>query len=236
CPQDAKPDGVSQTREARTASLPSWAGQAPDWRAVAPAKEAAGVERIRPSRALEEGTRQAVPASPLGGALGRAREQAMSRGTIIHALLEHLPDLAPGARHDAALRFLAAHDEVAGEAVAVAAKVLALLDDPGLAPLFGPGSRAEVPLAGVVAGREIAGIIDRLAVGEEVIWLADYKTDREPPMGGDVPAAYLAQLAAYRAVLGQIYPGREIRAVLVWLEAARGMDVPGEWLDAAAMA
>ncbi len=236
-PQLAPPDRVAGVSARVSAVPPGWAGQAPDWRALAPAKEAAGLERIRPSRAVEEVARRHLPVSPLGAARGSARERAMSRGTIIHALLEHLPDLAPDQRRAAALRFLAGHDEVAAEAGEIADKVLALLDDPALAPLFGPGSRAEVPLAGVVRGREIAGIIDRLAVCEEVIWLADYKTDRAPPQGLDgVPGAYLAQLAAYRAVLGQIYPGRTCRVVLVWLESARGMDVPGEWLDDAAMA
>ena len=40
------------------------------------------------------------------------------------------------------------HGLPAGEAATLAAEVLAILAHPDLAPLFGPGSRAEVPLTG----------------------------------------------------------------------------------------
>jgi len=33
-----------------------------------------------------------------------------------------------------------------------------------------------------------------------------------------VPASYLAQMAAYRAILRQIYPKRAIELVLVWTD------------------
>ena len=55
------------------------------------------------------------------------------------------------------------------------------LDDPALAGLFGPGSRAEIPLAGIIGDVEIGGLVDRLAVTEDCVTLADFKTDRAPP-------------------------------------------------------
>ena len=52
------------------------------------------------------------------------------------------------------------------------------MSDSRFAPLFGPGSRAEVPLSGEVNGQLIAGQIDRLLVCDEEVTVLDYKSDR----------------------------------------------------------
>jgi ATP-dependent helicase/nuclease subunit A len=111
--------------------------------------------------------------------------------------------------------------------------VASILENPTLAPLFGPESRAEVPLAGVVADVEIGGLVDRLAVTDQTIFVADYKTDRAPPTAPEaIPAAYLSQLAAYSAILGDIFPGRAILCTLIWTETATPMAVPPAMLAA----
>jgi ATP-dependent helicase/nuclease subunit A len=193
-----------------TAPLPRWAGAAPDWVAVPPAKEDQKPERIVPSRAMEDGVKKTLATSPL--AVPVARAAALEKGVAVHALLQHLPDLPVEAREDAARRHCAAE----GLDEDVAAQVLGILGNPGLAALFGPGSRAEVPLAGVAGGAEIGGIIDRLAVTEAEVVIADYKTDRAPPAA--VPEKYAAQLNAYRAVLAQIYPDKPVRCLIVWTQ------------------
>jgi ATP-dependent helicase/nuclease subunit A len=56
------------------------------------------------------------------------------------------------------------------------------------------------------------------------VLVIDYKTDRLPPATADeVPAAYLRQMATYRALLRQIYPGREVRCALLWTAEPRLM-------------
>ena len=129
----------------------------------------------------------------------------------MHALLQHLPDLPPKARQDAARRYLANDAALSAEAESLCEAVMTILNDPALAPLFAPGAQAEVPLAGVLGDVEIAGIVDRLAV-TDAVWLADYKTDRQPPARPeDIPVKYLQQLAAYRAILAEIFrPGKFI--------------------------
>ncbi len=73
----------------------------------------------------------------------------------------------------------------------------------------------------------ITGQVDRLLVAEDHILVADYKSGRPAPVAGSAtPAVYLAQMAGYCAVLRAIFPGREVRAALlftdgpdlVWLE------------------
>ncbi|MDX1581658.1 MAG: PD-(D/E)XK nuclease family protein, partial [Alphaproteobacteria bacterium] len=107
------------------------------------------------------------------------------------------------------------------------------LHHPGFAPLFGPSSRAEVAVSGLVGALPVSGQIDRLAVEEERVLIVDYKTNRPPPSTPqEVAPLYLRQLAAYRALLARIYPDREISCALLWTDAAVLMEIPPALLDA----
>src|SRR5262249_36419463 len=111
-------------------------------------------------------------------------------------------------------------------------ETLAVLDDPAFAPLFGPDSRAEVPLVGRLGELVVSGQIDRLAVTERAVLILDYKTNRPPPTRlADVPPVSLAQLATYRALVRRIYPNRPVEAALLWTDGPRLMAVPGGVLD-----
>ena len=80
----------------------------------------------------------------------------------------------------------------------------------------------------------MAGQIDRLAVTADAVLIADYKTNRPPPRRiDDVPVAYVTQLALYRAVLARLYPGKTIRAALIWTEVPGLMELSAEMLDLA---
>ena len=86
--------------------------------------------------------------------------------------------------------------------------------------------RAEVPVIGRVEGRRISGQIDRIAITEKEIFIIDYKTNRPPPENPEkVSEQYLAQMAAYRALLEKIYPGRQVRIALLWTFNLRLMEL-----------
>ena len=124
----------------------------------------------------------------------------------------------------------------AGERTAIGGEVLAVLDHPGFENLFGPDSRAEVPIVGDI-GRDaphvISGQVDRLWVGSDAVTVVDCKTNRPPPADeADVPPVYLRQMAAYRAALMRIYPNRPVRAVLLWTDGPRLMPLSAALLDA----
>lgn len=236
CAQTAKPDGASKLTEKSSVILPAWSGQAPHWRAIPPVKDRAVPERIVPSRAVDEAVTGGAGVSPLvgGGTPARQRAAALVRGTMIHALLQYLPNLPEAKRHGAALAYLQAQAVLRSEAHEICDSVLKILHDPELAPLFGPGSYAEVPLAGVLHGREVSGEADRVFIGADEIIIADYKTNRNPPQKlADIPPEYLFQLSVYQAVLGQIYPGRRVRCLLIWTEGPQLMEVPQTWLETA---
>ncbi len=108
-----------------------------------------------------------------------------------------------------------------------------MLSHADFAHLFGAGSKAEVPLVGVVGGRALAGRIDRLAVRGDAVWIVDYKTNRPPPrVLDDVPSVYRRQMAAYRAALRAVYPGKDVRCALLWTDGPFIMELPPDLLDA----
>ncbi len=64
--------------------------------------------------------------------------------------------------------------------------MLALIADPRFAPVFAPGSRAEVSIVGRLdrPGRPpalVSGQIDRLVVTPDEVLIVDYKTNHAPP-------------------------------------------------------
>ena len=143
------------------------------------------------------------------------------RGRLIHRLLELLPDLHPEARVDSAERFLArsAHGLEPEAQAEIAAEVLAVLNDPRAEALFGPDSRAEVPLAAVLGKHVISGQVDRLVVEEGRVLGVDYKSGRAAPQDeSTIAKAYVAQMATYRAVLRTIFATREIRCALLFTD------------------
>ena len=175
-----------------------------------------------------------VPAAESPLAERDAGGNRFRRGQSIHALLQHLPALPAAARRDAAVRFLdrPGLGLAAGEAGRIADEVLAVMAHPDLMPLFGPDSRAEVPLTGVVGDSAIGGLVDRLAVLPDRVLVADFKTNRRPPVRmQDTPILYLRQMASYRAVLRAIFPGRRVECALIWTREARVTILPDEMLD-----
>jgi ATP-dependent helicase/nuclease subunit A len=173
---------------------------------------------------------------PSASPLHRVEEGAdrFRRGQLTHSLLQHLPALPEAERHTAALRFLLRlGNELPAEAAPViAGEVMAILHHPILAPLFGAGSRAEVPLTGVVGDVVVGGLVDRLVVLPDRVLIADYKTNRRPPVTVEAtPLAYLRQMASYRAVLRTIFQGRQVRCALIWTREARVSVLPDALLD-----
>lgn len=162
---------------------------------------------------------------------------ALERGRILHRFLQVLPAFDPADRKAAARRYLeraaANWPETAQSALVDAA--LAVIDDESLATIFSPAARAEVSIMGTLTlgGRDFAvsGRIDRMAVTETAVEIVDFKTNRVPPGSlQDIPFEHRAQLAIYRAILGPLYPEREIRCGLIYTEAAKTY-----WLDAGLM-
>jgi ATP-dependent helicase/nuclease subunit A len=249
-----------QAEDARTIEMPSEDGEGPIWRLrkdvfdfPAPAEASAPPRAEHPlpgwidkpvpaesPRAIARAPSDADEAEWTRGTSELDRAQALERGSLLHRLIQSLPDLPPAQRAAAAGDYLRRNKVRLSEddCALIAQQALAILDDPGFAALFAPGSRAEVPVVGMLPrdGRppySVTGQIDRLVVTDGEVLIADYKTNRPAPIAlADVPRAYRQQLALYRALLQRIYPGRAVRAALVWTDNATLMELPQEALDA----
>jgi ATP-dependent helicase/nuclease subunit A len=217
---DPKPAITEVLRVADPSPLPAWA-------AIDPPPEA--FARYASPSDLGQGAVVAAP-SPLAaaGGLGRFR-----RGDLIHRLLQLLPDLPPEARTAGAARMLGREPDLTEDQRAeMAGAALAVLADAAFAEVFGPGSRAEVAIAGTApgklpAGLAISGRIDRLVVLPDRVLVVDFKTNRPSPARiEDADPAYLRQMALYAAVLGEVFPGRRIEAAIVWTDGPKLMPVP----------
>ena len=206
--------------------------QLPDWLTNPVKHEAPRTEVLRPSGATDD-TR------PAFGGPGVERRRAMARGIHVHRLLQSLPDVPTARRAEAARHYLARRKLDAAERIEIAEHTLRLLGDLRFDKLFLPGSRAEVSIVGRIGDRPVSGQVDRLVVTPDEVLIADYKTNRPAPKTLEeakaTHAGYITQLALYRAVLARLYPGKTVRAALVWTDTPALMEIPAADLDAAAI-
>ena len=204
---------------------------APPWLSQPAKPEPVAVRTVTPSTVEEAVTRK--PGATVD-------TLALARGRLTHRLMQALPDIPAARRARAASDYLARAGTALpeGDRDALVAQVLRVLDDPRLSALYGPSSRAEVPIVGrlVLAGHtiQVSGQIDRLAITEDAVFIGDFKTNRPAPSRlEEVPPAYVTQLALYRAVLQKLYPEKAVRAALIWTEVPDLMELSEDVLDAA---
>ncbi|MFV0298221.1 MAG: double-strand break repair helicase AddA, partial [Hyphomicrobiaceae bacterium] len=252
-PQTAPPRQPVKIGETAPASAPL-----PNW-AQRPAPPEAGLSfPLAPSRlAPLETDSEGDPVDTAGATPDHATEPPPApsprilsdsnrflRGTITHALLQYLPNLPRENWEKTAQTFV----ETRGSTLrprtraSIVTETLAVLEHPVFAPVFGPGSRAEVPIAAAIPHPDgksqplrLAGQLDRIVVSDHEILIVDFKTNRPPPTELEkVAHAYVLQLAAYRLAVSQAFPDRKIRAALLWTDGPNLMEIPPDRLDNAA--
>lgn len=208
--------------------IPSWAYQS-----VKP--ETATTRRVTPSHLLASGKYASIAVrSPLSQSVDRFR-----RGNLTHKLLEILPELPTEKRRKAAQDFLDQHLDVSEKMrSSIVSEVMTVLEHTDYAHFFGPGSRAEVDLAGQGAGLpehlRLNAQIDRLAVTDDTVYIIDYKSNRPPPVHvDDVPDIYWGQMAAYREMIRLTHPTHKIVCALLWTDGPDLMILPDDGLDRA---
>ena len=214
--QDFRRYGPDPERLPAEQPAPSLLGGTPRWLSAPPPVEPSQAGPRAPSAGVVKDS----ALSPLtrAGGLGRFR-----RGNLIHRLLQLLPDVPAEGRAAAAVRLLAREPDLSeGQRAEMATAALGVLNDARFAAVFGPGSRAEV----AIAGPAINGQIDRLVVGDDRILVVDFKTNRPAPGRiEDADPAYIRQMAVYSAALAEAFPGRTVEAALVWTDGPKLMAV-----------
>lgn len=165
-------------------------------------------------------------------------QQLLSRrhGIILHKMLEMLapPDSVAAIELDAFLDYGIKREDLARwreEARAVLAK-------PELRFLFDPQlydkAYKEVPLAYRTAtGETVHGVIDRVVLRKEEVWLIDYKTrpadDNRSPQ--ELALYYRPQLSYYAAGLRKIWPGKNLRAAVLLTGSQRLLELEQDFIS-----
>ncbi|MDB2551536.1 double-strand break repair helicase AddA [Paracoccus sp. (in: a-proteobacteria)] len=227
-------------------------GAWPEWADAAEAQSAAATPRPAWLACVPEPVARPprpVAATGLGGAkvLAAATDDsdpaaAMLRGTRLHLLLEHLPGTAAGDWPGLARAVLAGAEGGLPDEARLAdllAEARAVIEAPDLADIIDPGPDAqvlrEVALSAPLPGIGILhGTIDRLIVTANRILAVDYKSNATVPATPEAaPDGILRQMAAYRAALRQIWPGRRIEVAILWTATRSLMEIPDPLLDRA---
>lgn len=201
------------------------APELPDWVNTLPANPKAVEKPLSPS--------------DLGGAKALAsenadtsEENAKRRGTMIHLLLEHLPQHPQDQWQDLTSRLLQQFDRKisAGEISDISNHAERVLTNDSLKHIFAPGSLAEVAITAPISelnNKQIYGTIDRLIITEFRIIAVDYKSNKVvPDAPRNVPHGLLRQMGAYLLALKPIYPDHEIEIAILWTETQQIMSIP----------
>ncbi|MGC1551922.1 MAG: PD-(D/E)XK nuclease family protein, partial [Bradyrhizobium sp.] len=207
----------------------------PGWLRTSLPAQTTTSDLLRPSDSSDSKARRVRSGESVG-----LRTQALRRGTLVHRLLQSVPDVAAERRRDAALNFLRrnARDWTDSDRETLTTKVLGLISDIRFAAVFADDSRAEVPIVGQLERQDgawvlVSGQIDRLVVTQTEVLIVDFKTNQSPPgSASEVPTAYVRQLALYRALLQKLYPQRALRTALLWTETPELMEISAPALDA----
>lgn len=155
------------------------------------------------------------------------------RGTIIHKLLQFLPQSAVD-KTEIINEYLDknAADLSWTQKEQIKYEVMSLLHSPEFSEIFGSCSRAEVPIIGEVKGKNgakdriISAQLDRLVILPQKIMIVDFKTNR--PAAKDLsttPIAYINQLQAYAELVQKIYPDKPVETYILWTNETRLMRV-----------
>ncbi len=182
---------------------------------------------LRPSHLVGEEPPSLSPLTELD-------DSRFERGRLIHSMLQNLPVVDRDKRQEIAAEFLERRkpDLDDDQRAALVLETLAVLNDPAFADVFGEGSLAEVPISGSVDGAAFYGLVDRLLVRNDDVLVVDFKTNRPPPeTEAGINSDYIAQMAAYRAALQEIYPDHVIRVALLWTDGPTLMPISDDSLN-----
>jgi ATP-dependent helicase/nuclease subunit A len=168
------------------------------------------LDQLAPKRETVVGLSAFDPAqAPLSAPV---TSKAATRGENIHTLLRQLPNWPEAARLPAGLR----RGAQLGLDPETVYKLVALVARSDLQPFFAPGSRGEVKMmiADTAGPRELR--LDRLALHDDAVYVLDYKTGKPQELSEN--HMYVQQLAGYSQALQGAWPGRRVKAAILWTD------------------
>ncbi len=149
-----------------------------------------------------------------------------TRGIAIHRMLQLLCQQAPNITQRVINELGLATNE--DQILKWLDNAIGVFQAPAFAHLFDPkhfiDAYNEVPLHYNIDGQSVHGIIDRLVISDDCIWLVDYKTHRigtharNSAVLDALAEHYRPQLEYYRTGIESLWPGRRIEAGLLFTD------------------
>lgn len=231
---EIQPEAAYNNRQTKSADLPAFLIEKPQPEPALPHPLASSGAAFMVETELHENP-NFLPVSPILGDIpanikneqisdrGEHILKNIEKGIFIHNLLQYLPDTEPKLRKKLAKNYLNIYCGKAENEILrreILQNVFAVLNNEKFSDLFGPSSRAETALQGFISvkgkKRAVSARIDRLALFDDYILFADYKTGYAPNKAEDIPAVYKMQMALYTALLQALYPQKSVRSLLIY--------------------
>ncbi len=198
----------------------------PEWVIKPIDKKQINERRIAPSILIDENYEPPAISPVSGNKIAR-----FLRGTLIHELLETLPQIKKSRQLEQAQKRLSRENQIDDDLKNdIINEAIKIINDAQFGDLFSQDSRAEVAIMGksklLPNDMIINGMIDRMIIKNDEILILDYKTNRPPPKNiNDVVPQYINQMACYWALLHETYPSHKIKCALLWSDVTDLMEI-----------
>ena len=156
-------------------------------------------------------------------------EDGRLRGQVIHRLLQCLTEVTPAER-SGVFASVAAEFGLSPGSTSFCEwqkECEALLQEPSLAMIFHPPAGVEsfneVPIIYTLNGSTVYGIVDRLLLFPDSVWVVDYKSHQGATPGNidTLASTYHRQLGYYGAGVKRLWPEKEVRTCLLFTRCAQ---------------
>ena len=224
-------DWYERLRRCAPESPPQWETMPPsaDDQSASGDKDA-GATNFVPERApLPQPTELEVHPSLLVGEMpgGSSSEDAKLRGEVIHFALKLLSENTEENKLRSSL--LSSFPNAGEKLFEWTERARALISNEALHELFDDMRYEqvlnEVPISFIHNDKQYFGIVDRVCVGRDTIWLVDYKTHASSKQRAEqIKAHYIEQMRAYYLGVTKLWPGRAVRTSLLLTETQQLCD------------
>jgi ATP-dependent helicase/nuclease subunit A len=155
-------------------------------------------------------------------------QDEITKGILIHRILEKLPEYNEEQYEDVLKIIFKEHESIEKEfREEIKDEALKTIKNPDFEFIFSNNSYSEVPVSGYVNdGQFVSGIIDKLVIGKDKIWIIDFKTTSNLNDNEEAKALnYKRQMDCYETLIAKIYPDTKIEKAILFTNTQKLVSV-----------
>jgi len=150
-------------------------------------------------------------------------------GSILHKLLEIIPELNKKDQRNACINYLSKQSESISDKQVeqITNETMAIIEKPEFSHLFRKSSRTEIPISYSINNLKFTGRIDRIIFNDNQLSIIDYKTNSQPPKSiNKIEHSYLLQMSVYYQAIRELYEEKKIKCYFLWTKKPSIMEIP----------